>query len=205
MQSGLVTIPQERLHQCPVGLVAATFGLPAATHRRDEVSDQDNRAFRLGAGEGRRTWAFGDLMILKLTAAQTSGRVFVMEQHVPRHRRAPGRHVHEVDDQSWFVIAGRGRWFIGDETIDAGPGDFVHGPHGVAHAFSADTDDLHVLVITAPAASKGSSRRWASLPPSRPTRPPTCPNPPRTRISPAGMGRRRGPKPRWTPQKTLGQ
>jgi mannose-6-phosphate isomerase-like protein (cupin superfamily) len=32
------------------------------------------------------------------------------------------------------VIAGRGRWFIGDETIDAGPGDFVHGPHRIAHA-----------------------------------------------------------------------
>ena len=78
-----------------------------------------------------------------------------MEQHVPRHRRAPGRHVHEVDDQSWFVIAGRGRWFIGDQVIEAGPGDFVHGPHGIAHAFSADTDDLHVLVITAPAGLEG--------------------------------------------------
>ena len=112
-------------------------------------------AFHLKAGEGRRFWAFGDLMILKATAEQTSGRVFVMEQHVPRHRHAPGRHVHEVDDQSWFVIAGRGRWFIGDETFEAGPGDFLHGPHGVPHAFSADTDDLHVLVITAPAGLEG--------------------------------------------------
>jgi quercetin dioxygenase-like cupin family protein len=94
-------------------------------------------------------------MIVKATAEQTSGRVFVMEQHVPRHRSAPGRHVHEVDDQSWFVIAGRGRWFVGDQTIEAGPGDFVHGPHGVPHAFSADTDDLHVLVITAPAGLEG--------------------------------------------------
>ena len=119
------------------------------------MSDAEYGAFRLGAGEGQRIWALGDLMILKLTAEQTSGRVFVMEQHVPRHRRAPGRHVHDADDQSWFVIAGRGRWFIGEQTIDAGPGDFVHGPHGVPHAFSADTDDLHVLVITAPAGLEG--------------------------------------------------
>jgi len=39
------------------------------------VADADNRAFRLGAGEGRRLRAFVDLMILKLTADQTSGRV----------------------------------------------------------------------------------------------------------------------------------
>ena len=100
-------------------------------------------------------WAFGDLMILKATSAETNGRVFVMEQHVPRHRQAPGRHVHARDDQQWFVIAGRGRWFVGDETLAGGPGDFIHGPHGVPHAFCADTDDLHVLVITTPAGLEG--------------------------------------------------
>ena len=100
-------------------------------------------------------WAFGDLMILKATTEDSAGRVFVMEQHVPRHRHAPGRHVHATDDQAWFVIAGRGRFFIGDETLPAGPGDFIYGPHSVPHAFSADTDDLHVLVITTPAGLEG--------------------------------------------------
>jgi mannose-6-phosphate isomerase-like protein (cupin superfamily) len=117
--------------------------------------DSAQRPFRLGAGEGHRIWAFGDLMILKATSADTDGRSFVMEQHVPRHRHAPGRHVHATDDQAWFVIAGRGRWFIGDETFVGDPGDFIHGPHGLPHAFSADTDDLHVLVITTPAGLEG--------------------------------------------------
>ena len=73
------------------------------------MSDEpERRPYRLGAGEGRRLWAFGDLMILKATAEETNGRVFVMEQHVPRHRQAPGRHVHAVDDQAWFVISGHG-------------------------------------------------------------------------------------------------
>jgi quercetin dioxygenase-like cupin family protein len=99
----------------------------------------ERRPYRLGAGEGRRLWAFGDLMILKATTDETNGRLFVMEQHVPRHRHAPGRHVHAVDDQAWFVIAGQGRFFVGDETLVAGPGDFIHGPHGIPHAFSADS------------------------------------------------------------------
>ena len=113
------------------------------------------RPYRLAAGEGRQLWAFGDLMSLKATTDETNGRLFVMEQHVPRHRHAPGRHVHAVDDQAWFVIAGHGRFFVGDETLVAGPGDFIHGPHGIPHAFSADSNDLHVLVITTPAGLEG--------------------------------------------------
>jgi mannose-6-phosphate isomerase-like protein (cupin superfamily) len=94
-------------------------------------------------------------MIMKATADDTGGRLFVMEQHVPRHQQPPGRHVHGDEDQAWFVIAGRGRFFIGDEMLAAGPGDFIYGPHGVPHAFSADSDDLHVLVITTPAGLEG--------------------------------------------------
>jgi mannose-6-phosphate isomerase-like protein (cupin superfamily) len=164
------------------------------------VSDADKGALHLRAGEGQRIWAFGDLMIVKATAEQASGRVFVMEQHVPRHRRAPGRHVHEVDDQSWFVIAGRGRWFIGDQMFEAGPGDFVYGPHGVAHAFSADTDDLHVLVITTPAGLEGFFAAMgvdATEPAHPPADLPEAPDDPE-------LARRYGitalgPEPRWTP------
>jgi quercetin dioxygenase-like cupin family protein len=157
------------------------------------------RPFRLGAGEGRRVWAFGDLMILKATGEDTGGRAFVMEQHVPRHRRPPGRHVHAVDDQSWFVISGRGRFFIGNETLEAGPGDFIHGPHGLPHAFSADTDDLHVLVITTPAGLEDYFLE-TGIAASVPTHPPA------DLIEPdedPGLGARYGvtalgPEPAWT-------
>jgi quercetin dioxygenase-like cupin family protein len=168
------------------------------------VSGLNPSAYHLRAGEGRHIWAFGDLMILKATADQTSGRVFVMEQHVPRHRRAPGRHVHENDDQSWFVIGGHGRWFIGGQLIEADPGDFIHGPHGVPHAFSADTDDLHVLVITAPA---GLEEFFTAVgtPAVEPTHPPAdLVEPPED----PGLARQYGitalgPEPNWTPPREM--
>jgi quercetin dioxygenase-like cupin family protein len=163
------------------------------------------RPYLLGAGQGRRLWAFGDLMILKATADQTAGRVFVMEQHVPRHRDAPGRHVHAVDDQAWFVIAGRGRFFIGDETLTAGPGDYINGPHGVPHAFSADTDDLHVLVITTPAGLEAFFRETG-------IEAPTATHPPddlaQADDDPEVAARygvsALGPEPRWTPDPNTG-
>ena len=164
------------------------------------MTDSSPSPHRLRLGEGRPLWALGDLMILKATADQTSGRVFVMEQHVPRHRHAPGRHVHENDDQFWFVIDGRGRWFIGGQPIEAGPGDFIIGPHGVPHAFSADTDDLHVLVITAPAgleaffAETGTDAAVLTHPPADLVEAPDDPDLAR-RYGIVALG----PEPNWTP------
>ena len=51
------------------------------------MSDADNGAFRLAAGEGRRIWAFGDLMILRLTAEHTSGGP--KPRWTPQHVRTP--------------------------------------------------------------------------------------------------------------------
>lgn len=156
--------------------------------------------YRLGPDEGRRVWAFGDLMIMKATAAETGGRAFIMEQHVPLHGLPPGRHVHAVDDQAWYVISGHGRFFIGDETFPAGPGDFVHGPHGIPHAFSADSDDLHVLVITTPAglegffAEAGVDAVAATHPPADLVEPPDDPD----RAARYGVTAL-GPEPLWTP------
>jgi quercetin dioxygenase-like cupin family protein len=142
-------------------------------------------------------------MIMKATADETNGRVFIMEQHVPRHRQAPGKHVHALDDQAWFVIAGHGRWFIGDETLAAGPGDFIHGPHGMPHAFSADSDDLHVLVITTPAglegffAESGVDVVAATHPPAGLVEPADDPDV-AARYGVTALG----PEPRWTPPPT---
>jgi quercetin dioxygenase-like cupin family protein len=174
---------------------------------RDATMSEDlpRRPFRLGPGEGRRLWAFGDLMILKTTTEETNGRLFVMEQHVPRHRHAPGRHIHAVDDQSWFVISGHGRFFIGNETLVVGPGDFIHGPHAIPHAFSADSEDLHVLVITTPAglegffAESGVEALAATHPPADLVEPPDDPDT-AARYGVTAMG----PEPRWTPASTDG-
>jgi mannose-6-phosphate isomerase-like protein (cupin superfamily) len=99
----------------------------------------------------RRLWAFGDFMHIVLGADQTGGRCFVMEQAVPRHVRAPGRHRHTHEDHVWLVREGSGRFWVGDEVTVAGPGAILWGPRGVPHAFSADTDVLRVVVVTLPA------------------------------------------------------
>lgn len=48
---------------------------------------------------------------------------------------APPLHIHRDADETFYVIAGTVSVFVGDERMDAGPGDYVFAPMGVPHAF----------------------------------------------------------------------
>jgi mannose-6-phosphate isomerase-like protein (cupin superfamily) len=52
---------------------------------------------------------------------------------------APGRgieeHVHENEDDSFYILEGEMTFFLGDETAIAPPGTFVLVPPGVSHGF----------------------------------------------------------------------
>jgi mannose-6-phosphate isomerase-like protein (cupin superfamily) len=69
---------------------------------------------------------------------------------------APGReveaHVHEGEDDAFYILEGTMTFFSGDEEVEAGPGTFVLAPEGVEHGFRNDSDKpLRMLNIHAPA------------------------------------------------------
>ncbi|MEM8662917.1 MAG: cupin domain-containing protein [Pseudomonadota bacterium] len=47
----------------------------------------------------------------------------------------PRLHVHPYDEV-FIVQEGHGRYTVGEETVDAGPGDMVLGPANVPHTFT---------------------------------------------------------------------
>lgn len=60
----------------------------------------------------------------------------------------PRLHVHPYDE-TFIVVIGRARFFVGDEIIEAGAGEVVFGPKGVPHRFEnlgpgrLQTFDIH--------------------------------------------------------------
>jgi mannose-6-phosphate isomerase-like protein (cupin superfamily) len=44
-------------------------------------------------------------------------------------------HVHHSDDEAWYVLEGAIRFQIGDELIEAGPGEAVMAAKGTPHAY----------------------------------------------------------------------
>jgi quercetin dioxygenase-like cupin family protein len=92
--------------------------------------------------------------VLKLTGGHTHGGLTVVEVTMGPGRMAPP-HVHHREDEAFLVTRGQLTFHIGDQTIDAGPGDLVVGPRDVPHRFTAGPDGATVLFLLAPAGLEG--------------------------------------------------
>ncbi len=61
-------------------------------------------------------------------------------------------HVHDDQDKFYYVVAGNGRFTLGDEILEAGTGEVVWSPAGLLHGVENSGDSqLTLLVGIAPA------------------------------------------------------
>jgi mannose-6-phosphate isomerase-like protein (cupin superfamily) len=82
--------------------------------------------------------ALGSPHLFKATASDTGGRFdFMAATFAPM--TGPLLHVHEEQDDTFYVLEGLLTVQAGEEILDLGPGDFLSIPPGVAHTF----DNLH--------------------------------------------------------------
>ncbi len=60
-------------------------------------------------------------------------------------------HVHDRDDEAWYVLEGRLRFRLGDREVEAPAGAAVFGPRGVSHTFwNPGPEPARYLVIMLP-------------------------------------------------------
>ena len=76
------------------------------------------------------------------------GSVTVLAYGTDKVGDGPRLHVHPYDE-TFIMIEGRARFYVGDATLDASQGDVVFGPAGVPHRFEnigqgrLQTIDIH--------------------------------------------------------------
>jgi mannose-6-phosphate isomerase-like protein (cupin superfamily) len=85
------------------------------------------------AGEVIENPRTNERVVFLRTAADTGGELLEMENlwRRPDHRTAP--HVHPGMEETWEVQSGRAGFRIGDEELEAGPGESVVAPSGTPH------------------------------------------------------------------------
>jgi mannose-6-phosphate isomerase-like protein (cupin superfamily) len=91
-----------------------------------------------------------------------AGERFSLVEHPmsPRALAAP-LHRHTREDEYSYVLTGRMGALLGDEVVQAGPGDLVFKPRGQWHTFwNAGDEPCHILEIISPA---GFERFFAEL------------------------------------------
>ena len=83
----------------------------------------------------------------------TDGAFNVTEQILPPGVIGPP-HVHEVEDQSCFVVEGEIGFWVDGEEIELGPGGFIARPAGLPHTlWNKTAQPARLLEISTPAAS----------------------------------------------------
>ena len=82
-----------------------------------------------------------------------AGERFSLVEHSmsPRALAAP-LHLHTREDEYSYVLEGRMGALLGDDVVEAGPGDLVHKPRNQWHSFwNASDEPTRILEIISPA------------------------------------------------------
>jgi len=83
---------------------------------------------------------------------ETGNRFSLVEHPMSARALAAPLHRHTNEDEYSFVVEGRMGALLGDEQLEAGPGDLVHKPRGEWHTFwNAGDEPCRILEIISPA------------------------------------------------------
>ena len=115
--------------------------------------------FTLDADDGERL-RFGEVEVLvKASGATTGGAFALFEEREPVDTPL---HVHDREDELFYVLEGEHVFQVGDTEHRVGPGGLVFAPRGVPHAQRRVVPRTgRVLVLTAPAGLEAFFRELA--------------------------------------------
>jgi mannose-6-phosphate isomerase-like protein (cupin superfamily) len=106
----------------------------------------------------------GGPLTFKLRAEQSKGSLTVVENIIATND-GPPFHVHEREDESWYVLEGELRFRLDDAIRAAPAGSFVFVPRGVAHCFqNVGEQPARILVMFTPSGMEAFFDRFAALP-----------------------------------------
>jgi mannose-6-phosphate isomerase-like protein (cupin superfamily) len=103
--------------------------------------------------DGGKLGFLGSIGVRFMIDGEDAGGDFSLLEHPmsPRALAAP-LHLHEREDEYSFVLEGRMGALLGDEVVEAGPGDLVFKPRNQWHTFwNAGDEPCRILEIIAPA------------------------------------------------------
>ena len=94
--------------------------------------------------------------------SDTNGVLGAIEVASPRGA-VPPLHVHQREDEAFYVVEGAYSVFIGNDVIEASPGTWVWGPRGVAHGYQIHSERGRHLSLTMPAGFEGFFEEVAAI------------------------------------------
>jgi mannose-6-phosphate isomerase-like protein (cupin superfamily) len=121
---------------------------------------------KLGPKDGEAVYLGGLGVRFMVDGAASGGGFSLVEHPIDRRSLAAPLHRHANEDEYSYVLEGRVGVQLGDEVLEAGPGDLIFKPRGQWHAFWNRGDEpARLLEIISPA---GFDRYFAEIAPLLP-------------------------------------
>ncbi len=118
----------------------------------------------IGPDEGETVRLFQLGVRFLIDADQTGGRFSLVEHPLPARALGAPPHTHACEDEYSFVLEGWIALQIGDDVIEAAPGDLVLKPRGIPPAFwNAGDKPARLLELISPAGFENYFRELAPL------------------------------------------
>jgi mannose-6-phosphate isomerase-like protein (cupin superfamily) len=99
------------------------------------------------AQDGRTVAVVGDVYRFLATGADTDGK-YAQWEAIVSPGGGPPPHVHQREEEGFFVLEGEITFQIGDRRVVATAGMFANMPVGVPHCFKNETDRPARMIIT---------------------------------------------------------
>jgi quercetin dioxygenase-like cupin family protein len=112
---------------------------------------------------GEKIVVRGGWLSFLAVGAQTGGAYALIETANDPFTGVP-LHVHEREDETWFVLEGKYTFRVGGKTFLAHSGDYVFGARNMPHSYANQTGAVaRALIMVTPAGFEGFWRESARL------------------------------------------
>jgi len=93
---------------------------------------------------------FGKVNMSVLLTAENTGGVFSLVENVMRPGTEPPYHVHELEDETFYVLEGQLGVMVDGEVYEVRAGEAIFLPRGVPHTFRVRSEIVRGLGVITP-------------------------------------------------------
>ncbi len=141
-----------------LGTITTLIILPLLSFSRIKgFFTRENKGFKIAAGEGRihghiqLKGVNSNILDVKISGKDTDGDLAIFEQTSLSQGKGTPLHVHNAQDEIFYVIDGAYYFQVGDDTYHLSVGDSIFLPRKVAHGWTQVSEKGKMTVIFQPA------------------------------------------------------
>ena len=118
---------------------------------------RQKKGFKISAGEGRiyghikLKGVNSNILDVKISGSDTDGDMAVLEQTSLSQGKGTPLHIHNSQDEIFYVIEGAYKFQVGNDKYDLKTGESIFLPRQVGHAWTQISEKGKMIVIVQPA------------------------------------------------------